>query len=56
MLRFSYLKLGPEIGDGGIEPLGEGDGGLPGEVFLSEGDIWLALAGIVAGQGVEVEL
>ena len=46
----------PEVVDGFFEALFEGNGGLPAELFLGQGDVGLALEGIVAGERMEGEL
>ena len=46
----------PEVVDGFLEPLFKGNGGLPAELFLGQGDVGLALERIVTGERMEGEL
>jgi len=41
-----------EVVDGGVEALVEGNSGLPAEFGAGEGDVGLALLGIIAGEGL----
>ena len=46
----------PEVVDGFLESLFKGNGGLPAELFLGQGDVGLALERIVTGERMEGEL
>ena len=46
----------PEVVDGFLESLFKGNGGLPAELFLGQGDVGLALERIVTGERMESEL
>jgi hypothetical protein len=48
LLRFLLIEEGGEVGDGAGEAGQEGGGGVPVEELIGEGDVGLALLGVIA--------